>query len=256
MVKKKYKVVRGFTLIELLAVIVILGIIMLVAIPAVTGYISGARNDSYINDAALFIDGIKNVAITKNRLPVANNQVYLFKVAGEGGLNLESGGKQSPYGVPWDEYYTYVAIAKYNNEYYYAFAANDEEGNFIPLSTLEFIREHDMKIQNAGSKKASRECIGGIASSTLRSDLDVNLVIKCTDDTPKGLWDTNINPATGEEEERGFLDLMPTSSSLESSGRFIFINGVGSGDGRQILYVTRVFTNNTSSSNDPGYKAP
>ena len=92
--KHSRRIVRGFTLIELLAVIVILGIIMLVAIPAVTGYISGARNDSFINDAALFIDGMKNIAITKNRLPFGDNQVALFKVTGETGLNLESGGKQ------------------------------------------------------------------------------------------------------------------------------------------------------------------
>ena len=248
--KKGSKIVRGFTLIELLAVIVILGIIMLVAIPAVTGYISGARNDSYLNDASLFIDAIKNIAITKNRLPVTNNQVYLFKVSGEGGVNLESGGKQSPYGVPWDELYTYVAIAKYNNEYYYAFAGNDEQGNFIPLSTLEFIRDNKMEIQNAGSKQASRECIGGIASSTLGSDKS----IICTNETPKGSWDTNINPTTGKEEERGFLDLMPNNSSLENGGRFLFINGVGSGNTREILYVTRVFTNNTVSSNDVGYR--
>ena len=34
---------KGFTLIELLAVIVIMGILMMVAIPAMTNYISNAR---------------------------------------------------------------------------------------------------------------------------------------------------------------------------------------------------------------------
>ena len=36
---------KGFTLIELLAVIVILGVIMLIAIPSVTGYITSSRKN-------------------------------------------------------------------------------------------------------------------------------------------------------------------------------------------------------------------
>ncbi len=38
---------KGFTLIELIAVVVILGVIALIAVPAVTYYLSGAQNDAY-----------------------------------------------------------------------------------------------------------------------------------------------------------------------------------------------------------------
>ena len=37
---------KGFTLIELLAVIIILGILMIIAIPAVTSYIQSSRQFS------------------------------------------------------------------------------------------------------------------------------------------------------------------------------------------------------------------
>ena len=40
---------KGLTLIELLAVIIILGILMLIAIPSVTNYINNFRKESYVN---------------------------------------------------------------------------------------------------------------------------------------------------------------------------------------------------------------
>ena len=45
--KQKSKQKRGFTMIELLAVLVILGIIMVIAVPSVVSYLQGARNDYY-----------------------------------------------------------------------------------------------------------------------------------------------------------------------------------------------------------------
>ena len=50
---------RGFTLIELLAVIIILGILMIIAIPSVTSYINNSRKSAYI-DTAKEIISIKN----------------------------------------------------------------------------------------------------------------------------------------------------------------------------------------------------
>ena len=60
---------KGFTLIELLATIVILGIIMIVAVPNVTGIIYRNRANTYIEDAK------KMVTLTDYAMRGSNNKI-------------------------------------------------------------------------------------------------------------------------------------------------------------------------------------
>ena len=50
---------NGFTLIELLAVIIILGVLMIIAVPAVTKYINDSRKDSYVSVARNITGGVR-----------------------------------------------------------------------------------------------------------------------------------------------------------------------------------------------------
>lgn len=46
---------NGFTLIELLAVIVVIGLIMMIAVPNIVGLSTGVRKDQFLNDAKKLI---------------------------------------------------------------------------------------------------------------------------------------------------------------------------------------------------------
>ena len=51
---------KGFTLIELLAVIVILAILVMVAVPQVTKYLNASRNSAFIDNARSAVSAVRN----------------------------------------------------------------------------------------------------------------------------------------------------------------------------------------------------
>lgn len=55
---------KGFTLIELLAVITIMGILMVVAIPSVSRTIENTRRDSFLDTAKNYANGVKTMWIS------------------------------------------------------------------------------------------------------------------------------------------------------------------------------------------------
>ena len=116
---------KGFTLIELLAVIIILGVLMLVAIPSVTGYISSSRRSSYASTGSEFIKSV-GVLVNKGTMPVFDkNTLYLFPIGNDeekSCVKLESGGK-SPFSDTYK--YAYVGAVYDGTSYDYYIISND-----------------------------------------------------------------------------------------------------------------------------------
>ncbi|WMT19359.1 pilus assembly FimT family protein [Parageobacillus toebii] len=75
MMKRLVKNERGLTLIELLAVIVILGIIAAIAIPAIGGLIDNSKKDAHVSNAQQMINAAK-IAVTADKDLIPNNGKY------------------------------------------------------------------------------------------------------------------------------------------------------------------------------------
>ena len=122
---------KGFTLIELLAVIIILGILMIIAIPAVTEYISSSRKSAYITTASRYIDGVRN-KINAAEIPVYDKETTYY-IPGSC-VSMEKGGN-SPYG-DWEEYYVVVTYDGTSYDYYWTSRDETNTGIYLTYQDL------------------------------------------------------------------------------------------------------------------------
>ena len=113
---------KGFTLIELLAVIIILGVLLLVAIPSVTTYINNSRKEAYITTAKEYIKGATNL-VNSGDLDVFNPEATYYIPTSC--VALETGG-ESPYGGKFSP--AYIVVTYDNNSYNYYWMSRDENG--------------------------------------------------------------------------------------------------------------------------------
>lgn len=132
---------KGFTLIELLAVIVILAILLAVAIPMVTKYISDSRKDSFVTTAREFADTVeKDATAEKYELPIAPSDVTIVSLDR---VQLQKGGSKSPYNAKWTIDSSYVAIVNVGTDidpiYKYYVTLSDSKRYTIPLTYSEKI---------------------------------------------------------------------------------------------------------------------
>ena len=119
--KKKKK---AFTLIELLAVIIILGILMIIAIPSVTTYIQNSRKSAYIDTAKEIISGARNL-VNEGKLEMYDTGTTYYLPSSC--ISTENGQK-SPYGE-FDKAYVLVTFTGTGYNYYWV--SRDETGTGV-----------------------------------------------------------------------------------------------------------------------------
>ncbi len=140
---------KGFTLIELLAVIVIMGILMMVAIPAMQKYIDNSKKDTYANTAKAYVNAVKNAVSAEQMLTCGSNDgnsdgTYYID-ASEAIKLLESGGKSSWNNGTISGYITWT-ISGGNRTYSVLF--KDNSNHVIASSDKTAVSEDSIKRSN------------------------------------------------------------------------------------------------------------
>ena len=199
-VKSKKKKKKGFTLIELLAVIIILGILMIIAIPSVSKYISDSRKSAYVDTAKEIVGGTRNLVNSGKLGMYDTNTTYYIPSSC---IQTENASK-SPYG---EFTQAYVGVVYDGNGYKYYWISVDDTGqgvkNITPIETLE--------ANNIESDLTSEEIENTIKTTGVGERTNI-LVLQCG-----GTWN---DPFVAEEfisEEGTFNPICKPATTLHTS---------------------------------------
>ena len=182
---------KGFTLIELLAVIVILGILLAVAIPAVAKYINSSKKSTYKDNVLSFVRAARQEALInsdKYTMPVNQNEAIVITFE-EIKTALDQGGTTSSYGGEFDDDKSFIVIVNDSGaeepSYSYYVTAIDSKGYGIGVQkadkTVEakLINSKDLKESNIVQLGTNGGISKPSASSTAQqlSGIDGNITI-------------------------------------------------------------------------------
>ena len=180
---------NGFTLIELLAVIIILGILMIIAIPSVTSYINNSRKSAYVDTAKEIIAGARNFVNEGNIEMYSTDTTYYIDYKC---IKTENAQK-SPYGEFVDGE-TYVIVTYDGKGYNYYWVSRDTTGQGVKVVT----RANDLDEDDIVSDIKSGEITPTVGVGE-RANIQI-IGADCKKDggeTPKG---TSVSEAGGTSE--------------------------------------------------------
>jgi len=237
---------RGFTLIELLAVIIILGVLMIIAIPSVTKYIQDSRKESYVTIAQEYISGARNI-VNSGEMKLYDPEVtyYIPSTC----ISLERGG-DSPFGE-FDP--AYVVVTYTGNNYDYYFTGRDTSSMGIYLTYEGLLDKDSVKsgVKNVDTTigVGERESIIRVTDSCTLEDVEEYLATSNIDD--KGLLESNVennpddsdkgislyNKIIEQNKENGEMVLDNASSTYVSASTGIDFNKAPSNTNGKGLYV-------------------
>lgn len=153
---------KGFTLIELLAVIVILGVLMIIAVPMVSQYIDSAKKGAFVSTAKAYVSAAR-YAYLNGDYECKNGTNDASIDTGAGGslyipfseIDVDKTGGNSSFNKPIDKDKSYVVIeSDPNGRYTYYVLMIDGGSN----GWAEAINEEKLKKQNVSN---------GISGTTL-----------------------------------------------------------------------------------------
>ena len=144
---------KGFTLVELLAMLVVLGILMAVTIPNITGILGNSRLNKTKNDATQIVETAKTRIAKDPSIPKPKNNECLILT-----LNFIDDNEEFTKGANGGDYQqfdSFVLYTREGSEYkYYLRLIEQEDGKYKGIllrdsKTIDAIKGQDIKPVNA-----------------------------------------------------------------------------------------------------------
>ena len=147
---------EGFTLVEVIAVIIIIGVIMLVAVPSYTEYVASSRKSAYVSNVKSYVESARGGAYSKlyGALPESDELLVIPYSILKLEKNNENKSPYAPYVVD-RSYIVMVGRATIDNlsvvyDYYVVFV--DENNNGINnVASTRLDRKDVLVLPNPGA---------------------------------------------------------------------------------------------------------
>lgn len=183
---------RGFTLIEIIAVIVILGVVFTIAVPAVSSYILDSRKTNYFSTVNSYLETVRgNYEMRLYGDYIDDDEIMIVPISL---VHLEKGALNSPFGdYDYDRSYVVITSNGYLNGYY-----------------ANFLDSAGYGVLNAKSDELAKKSIDKVSNTDIA---DISLFSTCKDNR----YELNSNIFFYNSKEYIPCDyrIVDTSSSLE-----------------------------------------
>ena len=168
---------KGFTLIELMAVIIILGVLMIIAVPSVTKYIEESRKNGYVTTAKNIANGVRNMLYSGAlKLDDKNTTYYV-----DARCAKTENAYKSPYG---DFVNAYVVVAPSYDNYEYFWTSVDNAGRGVK----GLINVNNLDVENIEADINSSDI------TTDRGIDDRDYIVRVNESCQKGESETRTGP--------------------------------------------------------------
>lgn len=221
----------GFTLIELLAVITIMGILMMVAIPAISRTIENTRRDTFMNTAQNYISAVRTMWLSDS---------FYCRTG-----SADVAPSTVPSGLANGNYYVLVDSAKQGNKY----GSPKKDTTVTPNLDGKTYRPYPFLLQQGGTSSwASRNVTGvvrvnvsgsGVATGST-GDAKVTFSIVLTDGVHGiNAWKTDKDLRRSDVSTTSGKSILATANNNTTAG-----GNLGTGATQQL----KVFINGTDNS--------
>lgn len=203
MVKRLNK--KGFTLVELLAVIVILGILLLLAIPAITKQVELARKKAFTNDAQTIAGAVKDDILMGDKVLTENGTIRYDKNEINSLLDKKLG--KSPFGGQYTTAKAEVKINKDQNSgkrsYIIRVCLIDESKNGFGYSMMDNLNAESIEIGTADSSCISEKTGPAVIVKEIVNSTDEDIKKQITEEKHETHNNDNSQvPNTNTDEYR------------------------------------------------------